>query len=159
MSVPRINPSAEYKQDELSRIQQNLANAIDTNTSTPTPQLIPAGSLQSVTLPVASSAPTSLQCPPSSGWYIVMPFAGNIVAFSASTYVGSGSPVTYYIGKNGTIVYNIPGTFPTGNQSYQFTSPVAFKVNDNVQVYARSATSAVSTNVYIFAHLAIVQAT
>lgn len=42
MSVARINPSSVYHQNELARIQQNLADAIDGQPSTNT-QLVDAG--------------------------------------------------------------------------------------------------------------------
>lgn len=157
MNVPRINPSSSYEQNQLSRIQENLARAIEQKVpgaAAPRHTLM-VGVVNGDTLPAVTSDPQQLKFSSTLAWRTVPPFAGNVVQMSSWLFVASGSPVNFFVYVNNQNMFNVQGAYSVGTMMQPINPPVPFNAGDIVELRVRSSTSDQSTSVQLMAYMVI----
>lgn len=157
MSVPRIQPSAAYRQEDLSRIQENLARSIEKidPTTAPIQHTLFAGAVNGGNLPVVTDVPQQLLYSSTLAWRNVPTYAGTVEKISAWLFIASGSAVTFNIYVNNKIIAAIPGSFNSGTMMADVPTPVPFNAKDIVEIRVRSATSSASTAVQLMAYMVL----
>lgn len=118
MSVERITPSPTYQQSELSRIQDNLARAIDSGSSAST-QLLDAGSYSTTSYPGGIVTSNRIVYNATNGastvaQSFIFPATVTILGVSMSLNASVAARTDFYIQANGKTLLTAQGVIQAG---------------------------------------------